>query len=162
MSVFWPYRWKSVMVVFSDDVLDESVLSEKNRLSFVGRKFSGKTVIQAGKYRPFGKKPADNLALKMMEDETQVITIEPAEQVFFAEYAIGKDPNALYLSWLRDNFGDVTLSEDIEEGAAAEIVPIEVSVTRTCAICGIDISDRRADATTCSPAHRKALSRREK
>lgn len=39
---------------------------------------------------------------------------------------------------------------------------ISVTDERRCEICGVDISDRRADARTCSDAHRKALERREK
>lgn len=35
-------------------------------------------------------------------------------------------------------------------------------VGRTCAVCGIDISDRHPGATTCSHAHRTALYRRRR
>jgi len=159
MKVFWPYRWKSVIVAFTDGNLDETVLSGRNRELFKGRQFGGKTVIQAGRYAPFGRKLADSLAVKLI-DGNGAITIEPCEQVFFTEYINGNDPRALLLIWLSQNFGDVTLDEDTETRAAAECEPQEPSVTnRTCEICGTDISNKRAGAVTCSTAHRKALSR---
>jgi len=161
MSTFWPYRWKSVVIEFADKPLNTAVLSPKNQSAFKGRKFGDKTCLQAGEYKPFGRKQADNLALKLI-DVSGVITIEPAEQVFFREYVEDNDPDALYLKWLIANFGDVTLTEDIDKGAAAELPEELASVTQTCVICGRDISDKRSGTLTCSPAHRKALSRRDK
>jgi len=159
---FWPYRWKSVLISFSNDELDETVLSEANQQRFKGARYGGKTVIKAGRYKPFGRKLADSLALKMIDDTSGIITIEPCEQVFFGEYISGRDKNHVLLTWLSNNFGVVTLSEDIDDSAAADDSEKPISVTkneRRCLICNADISDKREGAVTCSPSHRKALSR---
>lgn len=156
-----PYRWKSVKVIFGDVKLKTVSLRAGDREKLLSYKFDGKAVIGVGLCSEFGRKKADALAFNLKDEATGVITCEPVEQVFYTEHVRGKDKDALLMRWLVQQFGDVTLSEDTGELAAAESEQEIESVTiDKCLVCGHELH-KRSNAKTCSPKCRKAYSRRQ-
>lgn len=144
-------------IIFSDDKLNPCKITPKNIERLYRMTFGGQRVIGVGVYRQFGSKPSDNMAVKLINPDTSEVSIEPLEQVFYREYISGNDPNATLLKWLGDNFGSVTLSEDIDDLAAAEDGTDPISVT-LCEVCQKEIEGRKGKVT-CSQKCRKALSR---